>query len=396
MILYLLASVAWTGRAIRRQRDLPSNGLVIVLTGTFYTDNWILTHLVPLAGCPEVEKVYMVATTPVPEIDGVVPIYPGKMSARLMGGTLARLVTFVRTSSRVNADIVGGFHLLLNGLFARAIAACRGTRSMYICGGGARELEGGGYLTQNKLFMKVDYPSAYIEKLLIGAACDVDIIITMGSGVRDYFVNLGARGDVVVNPGGFDTDSFRPPHTDKAREYDLVTVGRISDVKRLDILVRLVEALVNEGLSTTALIVGDGPLLASIREDAARRGLADNIRFTGWQRDVYSSLARSRIFVLTSESEGLSQALVQAMLCGLPAVVSNVGDLSDIVEDGINGGLVDSLDPQRFVEKLLPMLRDPERLALMSEAARQSAAQLSIESISGRWSETFNRVAGLR
>ena len=386
-MLLLLAAIAGLFRAVRTTRDLPEEGLVIVMTGTFYTDNWIRTHLVPLARCDRVKCVYMVATTPVPDMDGVVSVYPGERASQLMGGTLARLWAFIRTCKRVDADIAGGFHLLLNGLIARIVAVVRGTRSLYICGGGVREVEGGGYRTQNKLFVKIGYASPLIERLLIETVLDMDFVITMGSSVREFFLDLGARGNVVINPGGFDIDEFRPPAADLARDFDQVTVGRVSGVKRLDLLVSVIELFEREGIQTTACIVGDGPLLERLKEDARKRGVDGRIEFAGWQADVYPWLARSRVFVLTSESEGLSQAMIQAMLCGLPAVVSDVGDLSDLVVDGVNGGLVQELEAQKFVDKLKPLLQDAGAIDRMSRAARESAEAVSLENIGRRWSD---------
>lgn len=391
IFLILLAILTGIARRLRHQAALaPQQGLVVVLTGTFYTDNWIKTHLVPLAQCDAVSQVYMVASTAVPQIEGVTPVYPNPRSEKLLGRTLARLWTFARTCRSKDADVVGGFHLLVNGLIAQLVAAMSGKRSLYFCGGGVREVEGGGYQTQNKLFMKLRYASPLIERLLVRAAGSIDIVVTMGTSVRQYFLARGAKGIVVVIPGGFDTDEFCPPPDSVDKAFDLVTVGRVSDVKRLDIFVEVVVQLTSKGVRAMAVIVGDGPLLESLRKDVNLRDMEQQVTFAGWQTEVAPWLQCSRVFLLTSESEGLSQALIQAMLCGLPAVVTDVGDLSDLVVDGENGFLIPELDAAAFVQKLEPLIANPAQLQEFSKSARASAVRLSNERISQTWTQVFN------
>jgi L-malate glycosyltransferase len=73
------------------------------------------------------------------------------------------------------------------------------------------------------------------------------------------------------------------------------------------------------------------------------------------------------------------------MLCGLPAVVSDVGDLPELVEEGSNGFLVAERTPQAFADRMLALAGDPERLRSFSEAARQAALAYSLERTTGRW-----------
>ena len=106
------------------------------------------------------------------------------------------------------------------------------------------------------------------------------------------------------------------------------------------------------------MIVGDGPLRQELETLAAALGLGDAVEFAGQRVDVSSILGRSRVFVLTSKTEGLSLALMEAMMAGLPAVVSDVGDLGDLVRHGENGYLVDVQTPDRFAERIAAILKD--------------------------------------
>jgi glycosyltransferase involved in cell wall biosynthesis len=287
----------------------------------------------------------------------------------------------VQEAFRHKPDIVGGFHLLINGLLALLVARAAGSRSMYICGGGVREIEGGGYATENQIFRRLGQPSAYVERKLLAAAVTFDYLITMGASVRDYLLAHGASGRVEVVPGGFDADAFKPATAEP--EYDLITVGRLSPVKRVDVFIDVLSRPHNVRLR--GLVVGDGPSGTALRERAKRCGTADRIHFAGWQTDVAAWLRRSRVFVLTSESEGLSQAMVQAMLCSLPVIVSNVGDLKDLVVNGRNGFLVEPGNVDDCADKVALVCGDDALRTSLGEQARLDALRLSMPNVAARW-----------
>ncbi len=364
-------------------KKLPDSGIKILLTGAFYSDNWIITHLRPLAAASSVAEVRMVSSSAVPEMEGVVPIYPSSRMTRIFGSTGARFITLARESFTWRPDIIGGFHLLLNGLIAQLLARLRSRHCIYFCGGGVREVEGGGHRTENRLFNKLRYSSAYVEKRLLGMAVKFDFLITMGLSVKQYFVSNGATRTVEAVPGGFAAETYRPAST--APIYDLVTVGRLSSVKRVSLLLNAVALLNSRGCECSAAIVGDGPDTEELKDLAADLEISDRVTFAGWQSEVHDWLRQSRIFTLTSESEGLSQAMVQAMLCGLPAVVSNVGDLGDLVVDGKNGLLVDDQSASGFAAAYESILSDVERARSMSSEARSSATNLDFDRVSARW-----------
>jgi glycosyltransferase involved in cell wall biosynthesis len=273
---------------------------------------------------------------------------------------------------------------LLNGLFALVLAPVIGARSIYFCGGGRREIEGGGYNTENRLYRRLGYPDALVERWLIDAARRFDIIVTMGNSGRDYFASHNPRGRVVVVPGGFDDGLFSPRLGAEAK-YDLILVGRLSPVKRVDMLIRTVASLRDAGMTLTAVIVGDGPSRGQLEQLSTELGTTQQVEFVGYRDDVHVFLQRSSVFVLTSESEGLSQAMVQGMLCALPAVVTNVGDLRDLVDHGVSGFLIDEPHEQQLRSALQWLFEVPSRVLVLGKAARERALELSISNVTRQW-----------
>jgi len=380
---------AWSVRVATaigsRGRTPTDQGADILLSGTFYADNWVAAHLAPLAASRRCRRVRVVAAHRGPAIDKVEWVPPSRFLLPLLGGTGARLAAFVGQALVTRPHVVGGFHLLLNGLVALPLARLVGARSIYFCGGGPTEVLDGGVWGQNRLFTLMETPDAIVERRLLRAVASFDLVITMGRRAIEFFRARGVDTSFHVVSGGMDSSRFAPsaapPRT------DFILVARVSGVKRVDLFLEALHRVARARPQTSAIVVGDGPLLDDMKRLAEGLGLADRVSFVGHQSDVEAWLQRARVFVLTSDSEGLSLALMEAMLCGLPAVVSDVGDLPELVEDGVNGFLVRERTPEAFAGPLLALLEEPDRLASFAANARRSALRYSLERTTGRWDE---------
>ena len=382
MRLYFIAlAVARVVHLPGRRGDGPVDVLV---TGTFHSDNWVRAHLLPLAASSRVRQVYVATVNPIPPIDKVTPLHPPAWMQRMLGGVPSRLLVFIWTALRRRPHWVGGFHMLLNGLVAALFARLAGARSIYFCVGGPMELIGGGALSENRLFAKMGRADETVEAQLVRAVGAFDLVVTMGSRAIDYFRRRGVQARYHVVSGGIDA-SFDP--TPLPTTSDLVLVGRLVEVKRIDLYLRAVAIAARQKPGLTATVVGDGPLRGAMEALARELGIAGQVRFAGHQTDVPRWLRQSRLFVLTSDSEGLALSLMEAMTCGLPAIVSNVGDLGDLVEHGVNGFLVSERTPEAFAERIVELLLKPERLRAFSTAARQAALRHATPRVVEQWND---------
>jgi len=376
----------------RVRGNRQGNGLHILLTGTFYSQNWINSQLQPLALVDGIEKVTFVSTTVVSDIAGIDIVYPPKLLLRLIGGVPARLCTFFWLGIRLRPDVVGGYHLLINGLVAQLIARLTKASSLYICVGGPTEIVGGGFATENRIFGRLKQADPKIEKQLLSAVDAFDCIVVRGHSAKTYFEERGIQAPIRVITAGIDSAVFSP--NDVEPEYDLVFLARLSAVKRVELFLQVVELLKQRrGDGIRALIIGDGPTRQAAETFIIDKGLKDDVYMVGQQENVVRFLTSAKVFVLTSKSEGLSQAMVQAMLCGLPAVVANVGALSDLVSNDRSGYLIDDHSVAgAYAEPIETLLGNAGKLREMSVAARQSALSCSVESVEGKWSDLVEGV----
>jgi len=119
------------------------------------------------------------------------------------------------------------------------------------------------------------------------------------------------------------------------------------------------------------VIAGRGePLLTQLRERVASMGLSGRIHLLGHRHDVVNLLCGFDVFALATQIEALGTAYIEAAACGLPLVGSRVGGVPEIVHDGVNGLLVDPLNPAEITAALRRLVDDPELRARMGAAAQ--------------------------
>jgi glycosyltransferase involved in cell wall biosynthesis len=169
-------------------------------------------------------------------------------------------------------------------------------------------------------------------------------------------------------PNGVDIDLFRPRNDEARRQQRAglglgdgdVAIGCVASftpVKRHVDLVAAFARVVTSQPTARLLLIGDGPLRADITAQIAALGLDDSVRLLGNRPDIENVLPLLDGFVLASSTEGMSNALLEAMSCGLPLVATAVGGNLQLVEDGVNGLLVPANTPQALAVAL-------ERIAL--------------------------------
>jgi glycosyltransferase involved in cell wall biosynthesis len=151
--------------------------------------------------------------------------------------------------------------------------------------------------------------------------------------------------------------------------------GRLAPEKNYAVLVDALAGLRSRGVDAHLLIVGEGPMRPALEALARERGVAERMSLIGSREDVRPALAAMDVFVLPSTNETFSNAALEAMSMGLPAILSRVGGAPEMVTDGVQGHL---LDVQTLRESLIPSLealaKDTGLRRRMGEAARVRVA----------------------
>jgi glycosyltransferase involved in cell wall biosynthesis len=168
-------------------------------------------------------------------------------------------------------------------------------------------------------------------------------------------------------------------------------VGALRREKRIPDLVRAFAPVARARPRARLVLAGDGPEESKVRETARELGLADRVDLLGRRSDVPSLLRRADAFVLTSESEGLSNALLEAMAAGAPIVATDIEGNRAVVEDEREALLVPLGDQAALGRALGRLLEDRALASGLASAARAKARGYAIERVAAQYEQAFRR-----
>jgi glycosyltransferase involved in cell wall biosynthesis len=168
------------------------------------------------------------------------------------------------------------------------------------------------------------------------------------------------------------------------------TLGRLDEVKRQDLLVRAAAKLLPRFHDFHLLLVGDGPCRPSLEAEAVRLGIAEHVRFAGYQPRPETFFSAMDVFALTSRSEGFPVSLLEAWAAGLPAVCSDVGAIPRLLTPGVNGLIFPSGDGAALCDRLTRLLEDLPAAEGLGRAGQAFVAQqYSLERMSAEYSARY-------
>ncbi len=172
-------------------------------------------------------------------------------------------------------------------------------------------------------------------------------------------------------------------------------VGALVPTKRPGLFIDVVGALRGEGLEVAGVIVGDGAL----PHEVAARAESHDIEYLGHRSDVATILAESDVFLFTSvsEGEGMPGVLIEAGLCGLPVVTTDVPGARAVVGDGTTGLVVRPDDFDGMVDAVRRLVIDEDLRVKMGRAARERCVvTFSTDASSEQWRDLFGKLIASR
>ena len=177
-------------------------------------------------------------------------------------------------------------------------------------------------------------------------------------------------------------------------EKDDLVISHISNFRPVKRIQNIIKAFcrISREVKSKLLLVGDGPEVSRCRTMAEKLGLIDKIYFTGIQENIVPLLSLSDIYLLPSKSESFGLSALEALSCSVPVIGTNVGGLSEVVEDGKSGFLIDPDDADEIAESSLRILCDLNLRQSMSEEARKRALLFDSRVIVPKYMDYYNEI----
>ena len=308
----------------------------------------------------------------------------GIFRTTILLGELYRVFAIIYIMLKYRPDAVIGIGLILHGVYSNIFGTVfRKKRILLLMG---------------KNDLALTYPhKKVVQRMLLRIAFLSDFIGTRGTRSRKWLIEKGFKRDnIFIAHNLFDFEAFSP-QARGVKKYDMIYVGVLRYYKRIDLLIDIVYKLVVEnGLKDIRLaVVGEGKSKDRLQRRSAKLKMDGHIHFLPSVASAYvcSLLNESKIFVMTSQGEGLPMAMIEAMSCGLPVVIFDDADIPDAIRDRKNGFLIQKGDMDGFVTAIKYLLEDNilyEKLSRGALAIRNECNyHYSLEAIRAIWEKVL-------
>ena len=173
----------------------------------------------------------------------------------------------------------------------------------------------------------------------------------------------------------------------------IVSVGRLERVKRYDRLIKAFLAIHHKIKNSYLLIVGKGSLENELSELISKYNMTDKIELVGFKKNPYPWMARSDIFVLSSDYEGLPMVLIEAMVCRIPVITTDCSSgPGELIENHISGIIAEGKSSNTLSKEIIELSLNPEKRKMILNKALEQCQRFNSETIAREYIKTIEQL----
>ena len=241
----------------------------------------------------------------------------------------------------------------------------------------------------------IEYKSLIIKHLMKYLYKSVDGMVFQTTDAKAYFDDIinFKNTEIIANPIN---DEFLNGLNQKVIKYNrIVTVGRLEPQKNHKLLIDVFARVIKKYPDYTLEIYGEGSLRDELSKLINNLGVQNNVKLCGQVDDVKEKLLSSKIFVLSSDYEGMPNALMEAMALGLPCISTNCpcGGPKELIDNGKSGLLIPVNDKDALYKSIIDLINDEKLLENISKNAINIRKNNNAKVIVNKW-KTFIKKVG--
>lgn len=200
-----------------------------------------------------------------------------------------------------------------------------------------------------------------------------------------FSAELHSKSFIALNPVEVKVNASKP------KGYIISTAGRLTEQKNQSMLIDAIRYLKEDIPSIEVNIFGEGPLRETLQKKIDNLGLSDRIKLCGNVSNLHERIKNSRVFILTSEFEGLSNSLIEAMMLGLPCISTDYPGVDEIIKDGVNGIIIPRKNVKALYEALIMILSNDNLRENLSREALKTSKVYRPQTVINTWENIIEK-----
>lgn len=221
-------------------------------------------------------------------------------------------------------------------------------------------------------------------------------VVANSQGLKELAHQTESKQAIPVIENGVDTLLFHPDASKRDRSHITLTAGatRLTERKGHRFVIEAMGKLRERFPELRFEVMGEGSAEEKLKAQAAELGISDQVRFLGRipAAETHQYYERADIFVLPSANEGMSNALLEALASGLPAIVTDTGGSRELVDEGINGLYIEPGDAQSIADALEKLVSNEGLRHRMGATSRAKAEAKNWSSVAEKYLEMYKEV----
>ena len=218
-----------------------------------------------------------------------------------------------------------------------------------------------------------------------------DGVVVQNTGNKEYFsATVQKKSAVIFNPVDLGEKRGQALRTDKKKR--IVSVGRLMPQKNQEMLLEAFAGARKDFPEYSLTIYGEGNYRDRLEAKINEFGLEGYVEMPGSKKDVFDLISDAELFVLSSNYEGMPNALIEAMCLGLPVISTAVSGTSDLIEDGVNGRVVEIGNKEQMAAAMRELLASADTRQKYAERAVLVNDKLEVNGIMEEWMKFIDRI----
>ncbi len=219
-----------------------------------------------------------------------------------------------------------------------------------------------------------------------------DCVVLQTKANRNYFAKaIRNKSRVIYNP--IDMGKYTGAGLTAQKSKRMVSVGRLTKQKNQIMLLEAFCTFAKSHTDYRLTIYGDGDFRPQLEQKIAELGLTQSVELPGGIKNVPEAIKDAEFFVLSSDFEGMPNALIEAMCIGLPVISTAVSGATDLVVTEENGLLTECGNTQELAAAMERMANDPQLRQKTAQKASLLAQELTLDKIAAQWLDCISKVA---